>query len=98
MKLGAQETSFCIVTFLFIFYLLSEMFSEESSMSMDVFIMCILYICTCRYVHTCHFSLFTVAVNSEVAVNTDLARSNSSLGKFRCLPCVWSQHLHQINT
>lgn len=95
---GPEETSFCIATFIFIFYLLNEMFHEESFMCVDVFMMCILYTCMCRYVHSCHFSLFTVAVNSEVVVNTDLAKSNSSLGKFRCLPYLWSQHLHQINT
>lgn len=95
---GAEEMSFCIATFVCIFDLLNEMFHEESFMCVDVFMMCILYTCMCRYVHSCHFPLLTVAVNSEVAVNTDLAKNNSSLGKFRCLPCLWSQHLHQINT
>lgn len=87
---GAEETSFCIVTFICTFDLLNEMFHEESFMCVDVFMMCILYACMCRYVHSCHFPLFTVAVNSEVEVNTDLAKNNSSLGKFRCLPYLWS--------
>lgn len=56
---GAEEMSFCIVTFICIFGLLKEMFHEESFMCVDVFMMCILYTCMCRYVHSCHFPLFT---------------------------------------
>lgn len=40
----------------------------------------------CRYVHSCHFSLFTVAVNSEVVVNTDLAKDQFLLGEVQVSP------------